>query len=210
MAQDRDERSLNSFTKLRVGEGIKVTLKKGTSEKAVVEVRNIDLDDVVTEVRSGSLNIYLSGNRHYRNIDVNIEVTYKSLNSINVSSAAYVRTTGSIEGDYLYVNASSAGGAILEVNVKEIEMEASSAGTVDIEGKSTSVEVNVSSAGSINAYDLEASEVLARASSAGSAKVYATKMIDARASSGGSIRYRGNPDKEYTNSSSGGSVRRTG
>ena len=60
------------------------------------------------------------------------------------------------------------------------------------------------------AYDLEAEEVLAKANSAGSVKVFATKLIDAKANSGGSIRYRGNPAKEYTSSNSGGSVRKSG
>jgi hypothetical protein len=47
------------------------------------------------------------------------------------------------------------------------------------------------------------------ASSAGSVKVSASEELDAHASSGGSIRYRGNPDKSVTNSSSGGSVRKS-
>jgi hypothetical protein len=207
LSQDREERSLDSFSKMRVGEGIKVELKKGTSEKAIIEVRGLDVDDVVTEIRGGSLNIYLDGNWH-RNIDVSIELTYKSLNSITISSAGNVRTNEAIESDDLYISASSAGGGDIEVKVKELE--ASSAGTLDVYGSTIELEAAASSAGSIDAYDLKAEEVVVRASSAGSIKVQATKLIDARASSGGSIRYRGNPSKEYTNSSSGGSVRKSG
>jgi hypothetical protein len=209
LSQDREERSLDSFSKMRVGEGIKVELKKGTSEKAIIEVRGLDVDGVVTEIRGGSLNIYLDGNWH-RNIDVSIELTYKSLNSITISSAGNVRTNEAIESDDLYISASSAGGGDIEVKVKELELEASSAGTLDVYGSTIELEAAASSAGSIDAYDLKAEEVVVRASSAGSIKVQATKLIDARASSGGSIRYRGNPSKEYTNSSSGGSVRKSG
>jgi len=56
---------------------------------------------------------------------------------------------------------------------------------------------------------LEAEEVTAGASSAGSIKINVTQKIDARASSGADIRYRGSPMKTNTNSSSGGSVRKS-
>jgi hypothetical protein len=68
--------------------------------------------------------------------------------------------------------------------------------------------VEASSAGEIDAYDLEAENVDAEASSAGSIKVNVTKNLTAHASSGGGIRYRGNPDKSITDSSSGGSVKK--
>ena len=47
------------------------------------------------------------------------------------------------------------------------------------------------------------------ASSAGSAKVHAVKEITAHANSAGTIRFRGNPERSDTNSSSGGSVKKS-
>jgi hypothetical protein len=65
------------------------------------------------------------------------------------------------------------------------------------------------SAGEIDAYDLECETVNAEASSGGSVKVNVTKSLTAHATSGGSIKYRGNPDKSITDSSSGGSVKKS-
>ena len=62
-AQDREERSLDSFSSLKVGESINVTLEKGSSERAIVEVRGIDLEDVHTEVRGDRLRISQPGHR---------------------------------------------------------------------------------------------------------------------------------------------------
>ena len=107
---------------------------------------------------------------------------------VTVSSAASVEV--SIESETLVVEASSAGNGVLEGKVKSLEIEASSAGDID-------------------AYRLESEKVYARTSSAGSAKVNVTKELEAHASSGGSIRYRGNPVKTNTDSSSGGSVKKT-
>ncbi|MDH5381737.1 MAG: DUF2807 domain-containing protein, partial [Cyclobacteriaceae bacterium] len=66
-----------------------------------------------------------------------------------------------------------------------------------------------SSAGEVDAYDLEVNIVEAKASSAGSIKITANQEIYATASSGGSIRYKGSPKKSNTASSSGGWIRKT-
>ncbi len=205
--QNTEERSLRAFERITVGQAISVELEKGNSEKAVVEVRGVDLDDVITEVRGSTLRIKMAEGR-YRNLDVRVRVTYKELSSVSVSSAADLYSRGIITADRFDIDVSSAGGVELQVDAQKMEIEASSSGHAEVSGKAGDVEISASSAGSIRAFDLEADEVYARANSAGSVKITAKRSIDARASSGGSIRYRGNPDKEYTGSSSGGSVRR--
>jgi hypothetical protein len=80
---------------------------------------------------------------------------------------------------------------------------------VELKGKAKSLTAEASSAGQIDAYDLEAESVTAAASSAGSLKVNVTNNLVAHASSGGNIRYRGNPSKSMTDSSSGGSVKKS-
>ena len=205
----REERSLSSFNKIRVGQAVELELIKGTTEKAVVEISgSIDLDEVITEVRGETLKIGIDRDRIRGSIDVRVILTYKSLRGISISSAADVYARETINGDDFFVDVSSAGSGELDLNVSSLELEASSAGSIEISGKSKYLNVSVSSAGSIRAYDLDTEEADVRASSAGSVKISVSKQIDARASSGGSIRYKGNPDKEYTNSSSGGSVRR--
>ena len=99
----------------------------------------------------------------------------------------------------------------MEVNLESesVSVSASSAGKTVLEGKTQSLEIEASSAGDIDAYNLESENVNASVSSAGSAKISVSKELEAHASSGGSIRYRGNPLKTNTDSSSGGSVKKT-
>lgn len=204
-AQSNETRNLNSFTELSVGEAIKVELVKGSSEKAEIEVRGTDTENVLTEVSGGHLKIHMArGN--WKNVDASVRLTYQSLEEIDVSSAAHVSTSSAIAGDQLKMDISSAGKADLIFNVKQMEVDISSAGSFDAEGKVDQIEVDVSSAGSMSAYDLECKRADLSASSAGSIKITVTEEIDASASSGGSIRYKGNPDKEHVSSSAGGSV----
>jgi hypothetical protein len=67
----------------------------------------------------------------------------------------------------------------------------------------------VESAAELEAYDLTSEIVRVSAASGGSAKVSVLNELNADASSGADIRFKGNPSKSRTDSSSGGSVRKS-
>jgi Protein of unknown function (DUF2807). len=208
LAQQSETRSVGSFKGIKSAEAIDVYLKKGDKESVKVEVTGVSLSDVITEVSGTYLKIHMDDG-NYRNKNVKVYVTYVSLERISASSASNVFSEGVIKATNLDLSASSAGSIEVSVDAEAISIDASSAGDIVLEGKARRVEVEASSAGDIDAYNLESESVNASVSSAGSAKVNATKEIDAHASSGGSIRYRGNPSKSNTNSSSGGSVKKS-
>ncbi|MEP5610710.1 MAG: head GIN domain-containing protein [Cyclobacteriaceae bacterium] len=227
LAQSEETRSLSSFSKISAHEGIDVYIKEGSNEEARVVARGIDIEDVLTDVSGGRLKVHLAGNNH-RNVDVDVYVTYVSINAIAASSAASLRaedqivTSGdfdvdvgsagdieaSIKADELTVDASSAGDAELTVDVDEIEANVSSAGDVEIEGLARVQDIEASSSGEYDAYDVESEEVDVSASSGGTIKVNVSQKVDARASSGGSVRYKGSPRYVDVSSSSGGSIKR--
>ncbi|MEP1094133.1 MAG: head GIN domain-containing protein [Cyclobacteriaceae bacterium] len=226
-AQSEETRSLSSFSKITAHEGIDVYIKKGSNEEARVVARGIDIEDVLTDVSGGRLKVHLDGNNH-RNVDVDVYVTYVSLNAIAASSAASLRAEGQIvtDGDFdvkvtsagdleadikadeLNISVSSAGDAELKVDVDEIEADVSSAGDIEIEGSARIQDIEASSSGEYDAYDVESEDVDVSASSGGSIKVNVSQKVDARASSGGSVRYKGSPRYVDVSSSSGGSIKR--
>lgn len=207
-AQQSENRDLGSFSGIRAGEAIDVYLKKGNKESAKVEVSGVKLSDVLTEIKGDNLVIHMrDGN--YRNRNVKVYVTYVSLNKISCSSAANVYSEDVIKSSELKLSVSSAGNVEIKIEAGKTYASASSAGELILEGKTDFLEAEASSAGEVDAYNLEANRVDAQASSAGDVKVNAKVEIDANASSGGSVRYRGNPTKTNTNSSSGGSVKKS-
>ena len=205
LAQNTETRSLDDFSAISIGEAIKLVLVPGNKNEAKITADNVDLDEIETRVFGSKLKIELTGSR-YKNIEVEIRLTYKSLEELSVSSAASVWTDGPIKTEDLEISVSSAGDARLDIDVNEVDVSASSSGNLVLKGKTISQRVGVSSAGVYKAYDLACEDAYVRASSAGSARVSASKKIDAKASSAGSIKYKGDPDKVYVNSSSGGSA----
>jgi hypothetical protein len=206
--QDEETRNLSSFTSVEVGEAIKVHLIKGNEESARVEASGVDLDRIKTEVSGSRLRIDMSrGN--YRNANVTIWLTYRNISALSISSASSVRTQNTLKTEKLRLEVSSAGDGELEIDVDELIVNVSSSGSLDISGRTLFQDVSVSSAGRYNAYELSCEDTEVNASSSGSARVTATKSIDASASSAGNIRYKGNPEKKRTTASSGGSTKQS-
>jgi hypothetical protein len=207
-SQESQVRSVGSFTGVKVGEAIDVYLKKGDKESVRVEVSGTSASNVLTEVSGSYLKIHMRDGS-YRNRNVKVYVTYVSIEKIRASSAANVFSEGTIKSNSMEISASSAATIEISIDAGFASVDASSAGDVVLEGKAKTLEIDVSSAGEVDAYSLESESVRASVSSAGSAKISVSKELNAQASSGGSIRYRGSPAKTNTNSSSGGSVKKS-
>jgi len=208
-AQESQTRNIGSFSGVKVTQGIDVYLKKGDKESARVEVNGVPANQVITEVSGSYLKVHMSDGNRRGNIDVKVYVTYVKINRLSASSGASIFSDGTISSNELEIGSSSGGTIEVAIETERADISASSAGEIELRGKAKSLTVDASSAGEVDAYDLESQNVTAEASSAGEVKVQVTTSLNANASSAGSIRYRGNPGKSMTNSSSGGSVRKS-
>ena len=208
-AQQTEVRQVGSFSGVKSGEAIDVYLKKGDKESVKVEVTSVKLSDVLTEVSGSYLKVHMRSGMYRNKGTIKVYVTYVNLNKISASSASNVFSEGIIKTGLMDISVSSAAQIEIQIESENLTLDVSSAGNIVLEGKAKSLEVEASSAGDVDAYNLESEKVEARASSGGSVKINVTKELDAQASSGGSIRYRGNPMKTNSDSSSGGSVKKS-
>ncbi len=205
-AQNKDARKLDKFTTISVAEGIEVNLIKGNTYEAKITARNTDLNEILTEVVEGNLKVHLEGNNH-NNIDVSIDITFVSLEGIYASSAADVKSSSVIKASSLKIKASSAADINLEVAVGSLKVSASSAADVVLSGTADTQTIDISSAADYKAFDLKSKIADVSASSAADARVYVSERLNASASSGATVKYKGNPDKIKERSSSGGHVK---
>lgn len=208
VAQQTETREVGSFSGVKVAEGIDVFLSEGEKEQVRVEVEGTDPSNIVTEVAGAYLKVHMHDGR-YRSVDAKVYVTYVNLDKLTASSAGNIYSEGTLRANSLEISASSAGSVEVSIDAENADVSSSSAGDVELKGKARNISFEAASAGEIDAYDLQADEVEAEASSAGSIKLSVKESLQAHASTGGSIRYRGNPDRSNTNSSTGGSVKKT-
>ena len=209
LAQQSETRPVGAFSGIKAGEAIDVYLKKGDKESVKVEVSGDNLGNVVTEVVGSYLKIHMRENSFFRsNTSVKVYVTYVKINKIYASSAANVFVEGVLQAEDLELQASSAADIELKIEAGDVRVHASSAADIILEGTAKSINADASSSGDIDAYALQVESADVQASSAGSIKLSVSQALEAGASSGGSVRYRGNPSRTNTHSSSGGSVKK--
>jgi hypothetical protein len=201
-----------SFTAISVSSGIQLYLSQGNEESLAVSAsEQKHLDRLITEVKNGTLRIYYDnkgvswkpGNRKLK-----AYVSFKTLQKLNVSSGSDAHVNGSINADDFGLDVSSGADFKGTINAKTIDADVSSGASINISGKSDKLKVEVSSGADFKGYDLVTDYCDASASSGAGVRVTINKELNARASSGGDIHYKGTALIRDIKTSSGGSVKK--
>ena len=125
---------------------------------------------------------------------------------INGASSGDIEAT--INTPLLRCDATSSAHAALTHTGTEAALNASSAGKIGISGTVDKVTATASSAGKVNGAEYTVRNASVRTSSAGKIAMHVTNFLSAKASSGGSVTYSGDPNIQSLDTSSGGRVRK--
>jgi len=203
-----EDRNLNeSFDKVKGSAGLDVYLTEGSENKVVVEADENLMDIIETNVINGKLTIRANKNIG-RSKAKKVHVTYKNLISIEASSGADVIGNSVIKSETLNLDSSSGADLEVEVMSKDLYAETSSGADIVISGKTVNFTAKASSGSDLKAKKLNAIDCNARASSGADITVNVKDRLDAKASSGGDVRYYGNPEAVSKDGGSSGSIRK--
>ncbi|MGQ7867753.1 head GIN domain-containing protein [Sunxiuqinia sp. sy24] len=204
----KQTRMTASFHGISVSSGIDLYMSQGDSEAVTVEADVSIIDDVITEVEDGILRIYMKKKLSWiRNEARTVFVTFDDLTRLDVSAGADVEAENAFHLDELEITVSA--GADLEIgdlNAKTVWLDTSTGSDAELSGRVINFEASSSSGADISCAHLVAENCQVSVSSGSDATVHATKVLKANASSGGDIRYKGNPAHKDINESSGGDV----
>lgn len=201
-----ETRTVNaSFSKIKASEGLSVYLTQGSSEGITVEADENLQELIITEVIDGVLKIHCKeqiGKASSKKVNVN----FKSVSGITSTSGSSVHATNVITTDNLKLKSSSGSSMRVKVNTNDLTCDSSSGSSLKVSGNTISLTAEASSGSTIKAGDLKAESSEASASSGANLTVNTSKALIAKASSGASVKYYGNPEMLDTDKSSGGSV----
>ena len=195
----------DSFNGVKVSSGIDLYIKQGNQTELSVEADENLHDYIITEVNGDQLHIYVDGNI-WRAKAKKVYLTLTELKELKASSGSSVYSKGVIKTDDIEVSTSSGADVEIEIDAKNITSSSSSGSGLRMSGTCETHTASASSGSSISTYELVSAETTAKVSSGADIRVFASSSIDARASSGGVIRYKGNPKKIITKTSSGGGI----
>ncbi len=188
-----EERSVGAdFSVVRGTSGIDVYLTEGSENKVVVEADENLQNLIEINISNGKLTVRSSKNIG-RAKAKKVHITYVSLTGVEASSGADVIVNSVIKGEDISLDASSGADLEAEVFAKNLHLETSSGADIRVSGKASTLDAKASSGSNLNAKTLQVLTCSAKASSGADITVNVKDNINAKASSGGDIKYYGDP-----------------
>ena len=201
-----ERRNITSdFVKIDANQGMEVYLTMGDKVSLSVEADENLHDIIITEVNDGILHIHTQKNI-WSSKSRKVYVTALSINEISVSSGAEVISENTINSDDLKIRATSGSDVRLQLNVENLNCNTTSGANARLVGKASSFTAESTSGSDIKAQELETETCNVKVTSGADVYINVTESLDANATSGGDIKYIGNPKKVQKNASSSGSI----
>ncbi|WP_439185180.1 head GIN domain-containing protein [Carboxylicivirga taeanensis] len=199
-------RKLGSFDKVKASKGINVTLIEGDKEEVDVHIKNAEVSDVITKLKNRELQIKMK-TKIYKDMAVQVYVTYKQLREIDAGSGATIDAENTIYAESLSLRGGTESNVTLDVDVNNLDVNGSTS-RIELTGKTKYQEVSIGAGGSYIGFDLESEEAYVKATLGSTMEVTATKKLNATAGSGGVIHYKGDPAKVEISENTGGKVKK--
>jgi len=201
-----ERRNISSnFEAIDVNQGIEVHLTMGDDVELTVEADENLQDIIIAEVKDGTLHIYAKKNI-WSSKSRKVYVTALDVHEISTSSGAEVISENTISSNDLKLSATSGSDVRLQLMVDNLICSATSGADAILKGRASNFTASSTSGGHINAKGLKTKSCNAKATSGADIYVNVSGSLDASATSGGDIKYIGNPKTVQRNVSSSGGI----
>ena len=207
-----EKRSVSGYHGIDVATGIELTLTEGNAEEVAVSAATTEFrDKIVSKVENGILKIYYESktgsiNKTKENKYLKAYVSYKTLDLLHVTTGAKVKINGVLKSASLSMEANT--GAIVEgeVNIASLKVNQNTGSKVTLSGKADKLDVDGDTGSKFKGDDMSTSNCNVTVSTGAFVSVSAEKELQAKASTGGSVKYKGSPTVKEIKRSTGGSV----
>lgn len=207
--------SVNNFNGVSVSSGIDLYLTQSSTEKVVLKGKKDLLDQIkVTKDKNGVLVFEVEKNGGWSNWSwgndsaVKAYVSFKTLNNLIASGGSDVFSTNQFNLSTLNIKSSGGSDVKLDLNVNDLKVATSGGSDISLKGKAEKFSISASGGSDVNAFNLEAGDVVASTSGGSDAQLNATKTISISASGGSDVTYKGTAVKKSISSTGASDVTR--
>jgi hypothetical protein len=188
----KEDRDVSGFASIEVSGAFNVLLYQGDTESLTVEADENLVPLIITRVRGNRLEIYTE-EKIREATEMNIFLTFKQLEMIDLSGAVSLKGEEILEFDELDIDGSGATEVWLKMNAQELETDFSGASDVHLVGSANKARFDVSGASEIRAYDFVIAHCEIEVSGAAEADIHVTGNLDVEVSGAATLRYKGSP-----------------
>ncbi len=207
-AQDRSQ-NLGDFNELKIFNGLSVDIVR--SDQAKIEITGEKTNDVTVKNVNGKLKLSLKFPENFNPDKVSIKVYYsQDLSILDANEGSAIFSDEIIDQVNLTVKTQEGAYIRVPVDVKYLTIKAVSGASIKIRGKATNQEITVTTGGVYEGYELTTENTEITASSGAKAEVSVSGLLDASVRFGGTIYYKGNPEKVNSKKVMGGTIKNKG
>lgn len=205
VAQDRIEKNLGDFTELKTYRGLQVELIKSDHPKIIIEGNKAS--SVTITNKNGLLKLSMKIENTFSSDEVMVYLHYaKPISLIDANEGSNIFSDQEIAQDRMEVRAQEGARIKLELAVQDLEVVTSTGAYINLEGKAVSQDVRANTGGIYKGARLETEHTKINAATGGNAEVFASKSLDANASTAGTIDIKGEPEQVSKKASTGGNI----
>jgi len=206
-SQDIEDRKVEEFNEIRVFGKLKVLMVPGTENNVHIESKNVNLDEIDTEVEEKELKIKMTSKLlKSERPDVFIRVTYNNLKGITALADAEVEFDKPIVQDSFRIKATSGTNVTLTLDTRFLEIRAYQGGKVLVEGETDTLEGYANTGGILTGTDLICQKADIKMNTGGKGEITVKKELEAKINTGSDFSYFGTPEVKDVSTALGGNV----
>ncbi len=202
-----DRKLSEDFNGIKVSNGLDLEITQTNDVALQIEADENLHNLIMTDVENDILRIYTTENIR-RASSKKVKLNIGDISIIKATSGSDVYSTNTIEANNLNITTTSGADMKLKINTLHLECKSTSGSDIKLSGKTDIIKAQATSGSDINASSLIANTANVKATSGADILVYASKKITAKATSGGDIKYSGNPEIVNASDNSSGKVRK--
>lgn len=185
-------RKIDSFSALQVSGSGNIILTQGDKDTIVIETDENLQEYILAETKGSELKISQKkgGNNNHT---LNIFITVKNINKIDLTGAVDIKSTTAIQLKDMEITASGASNMKLSMNAEKLSLQISGSGEISLTGNTKTIHSDINGAGNLKAFALLADNASINISGAGHAEINAQNELIVKISGAGSVDYIGNP-----------------
>lgn len=199
------EKSISSFSDLKVSGDFEVILKQGDNYTCTVMAYE-NLHDII-EVRNSGRALKVNTRKCAKSDEkIKIYVSAPDISYIHLTGAVKAYTENNFKLEDLKLKSSGASSIELAIETKKLDIDISGASDVKLIGITKALTFDVSGAGHLNASQLKANSANISISGSGDCSVNVVEVLKASVSGSGNVNYTGSPSKVDTKISGSGNI----
>lgn len=202
-----DLRQLDEFSGIGISVSADVYYTQGNSHEIRIEGKDRDVEDLITEVRNGFLQVKYEDWRVNRS-KLTIYITSSELEKVVMSGSGHFMVEKPLASEEMELAVSGSGGiSFKQLESDEVDVKISGSGDISVDaGSSDEVDARISGSGKLDAERFEIEEFTVAISGSGSVRITCKEELDVKISGSGKVYYHGSPRVNSVSSGSGKTV----